>query len=314
MKKLLLSLCALLFIVNIRKVSLTDVLLTVGLAVMSLSASRFIPFFVPVAILMIARYGAGMLDNLPKRDLFDRVREKGQLSLSIILSMALVIIINSSDLFKEGIRVNKFPSGAVKFLKENRIEGNMFNPYVWGGYLIWSLYPDYRVFIDGRGLIGEVFFQQVNIMEANRKKIEGIPQWKALLKAYNIDYIITYSVGNLTGRLVPLIPALLNDEEWNLVYMDNISLIFVRHSEKNRELIDRFGLPKEWLWSEVAVEAALKAKDYSGNINYYLTMGDAFLSKGSYRDAKESFLRAQSINSQNNYVRQRLDLLRSMGY
>lgn len=310
----ILSLCALLFILNIRRAGLTDILVTVGLAAMSLSASRFIPFFAPVALLMIARYSAGMLKELPKRELFDRLIKKVQLSSLIIISIALVIAINSSDLFKQGVRENKFPSGAAKFLKENRIEGNMFNPYIWGGYMIWSLYPDYRVFIDGRGLIGEVFFQQVNIMEANPKKVEGIPQWKAMLKAYNIDYIITYSVGNFTGRLVPLIPALLNDEEWHLVYMDNISLIFVRESDRNREVIERFGLRKEWLWSEVAVEAALKAKDYPGNINYYLTMGDALLANGSYADAKQAFLRAQGVNPQNSYVRQRLELLRSMGY
>jgi len=310
----ILSLCALLFILNIRRAGLTDILVTGGLAAMSLTASRFIPFFAPVGILMIARYSADFLNRLPGTNLLDNIVKKYQLFLYIILSIALIIAINSSDLFKQGVRENKFPSGAAKFLKENRIEGNMFNPYIWGGYLIWSLYPDYRVFIDGRGLIGEVFFQQVNIMEANPKKVEGIPQWKAILKAYNTDYIITYSVGNFTGRLVPLIPALLNDEEWHLVYMDNISLIFVRESDKNREVIERFGLRKEWLWSEVAVEAALKAKDYGGNINYYITMGDALLSNGSYGDAKQAFLRAQNINPQNAYVRQRLELLRSMGY
>ncbi len=26
----------------------------------------------------------------------------------------------------------------------------IYNEYIWGGYLIWRLYPDYRVYIDGR--------------------------------------------------------------------------------------------------------------------------------------------------------------------
>ena len=49
----------------------------------------------------------------------------------------------------------------------------MFNPYVWGGYLIWSLYPDYKVFIDGRGLIPEVFFQEVRVLEASPIPVRG---------------------------------------------------------------------------------------------------------------------------------------------
>ena len=61
--------------------------------------------------------------------------------------------------------------------------------------------------------------------------------------------------------------------------MDNISLIFIRDSEENREMISRFSFPKEWLWNEVAVEAALKAQDAPNRGNYYETIGDAFFAK-----------------------------------
>ena len=50
----------------------------------------------------------------------------------------------------EDIAVNgQYPLGAVKYLHENPIEGNMFNEYNWGGFLIWQ-YPEKKVFIDGR--------------------------------------------------------------------------------------------------------------------------------------------------------------------
>ena len=42
--------------------------------------------------------------------------------------------------------------------------------------------------------------------------------------------------------------------------MDNISLVFVGESDGNREIIDRFSIPKEWLWNEVAVEAFLAGR------------------------------------------------------
>ncbi len=38
----------------------------------------------------------------------------------------------------------------MAFLKKYKLEGPIFNDYLLGGYLIWALYPDYKVFIDPR--------------------------------------------------------------------------------------------------------------------------------------------------------------------
>jgi hypothetical protein len=304
----------LVFLFNRKKFDLTDGIIMAGLAVISLSSSRYIPFFSPVAVFMIVRYGTALLDRLPHLGALRKIREKVDLSLCVIATIILIIVINNSNLFKSGIKANNYPEGAVTFLKTNRISGNMFNPYVWGGYLMWALYPDYKVFIDGRGLIGEVFFQEVKIMEASPEYISGLPAWKALLNAYNISSIITYSVANFTGRIVPLIPALLHDPEWRLVYFDNISLIFVRDSIQNSDIIRRFDLPKEWLWNEVAVESALKSHDYRNNINYLITEGDALLQKQSYADAKEAYLKALQIEPHSALVEKRLEFLRTHGH
>ena len=42
-----------------------------------------------------------------------------------------------------------YPKKAVKFLKANLPQGQIFSEYGWGGYLIWKL-PEKKVFIDGR--------------------------------------------------------------------------------------------------------------------------------------------------------------------
>jgi hypothetical protein len=42
------------------------------------------------------------------------------------------------------------PTGAVEFLRREGRHGTLWNEYVWGGYLIWHLYPELRVSIDGR--------------------------------------------------------------------------------------------------------------------------------------------------------------------
>ena len=300
----------LLFLVKMKNLDLTDVVVVAGLAVLSLSISRFIPFFTPVAVLMIARYGKEFTQNLPK--IFETIRRNIEIPLNSFLIIVLVLMLINGDLFKKGMRVNKYPDGAVKFLKENRVPGNVFNPYVWGGYLLWSLYPEYKVFVDGRGLIPEVFFQEVRVLEASSAPVKDLPEWKAILNAYNVNFIVTFSVGNFTGRLVPLIPALLNDPEWHLVFMDNISLIFMRESEENQEMIRQYSFPKEWLWNEVAVEAALKAHDAPNRGNYYETMGDAFFAKRSYEEAREAYSKALDLKPGSTRLRNQVDLLDSI--
>lgn len=306
---------ALLFLLRIRHIDLTDLILIALLALASLSMSRFIPYFAPVAVLLIARYSHETVRRMPK--IFETIRKNIEIPANSFFIIVLILMLINGDMFKSGIRGNKYPEGAAQFLKENRIAGNMFNPYVWGGYLMWTLYPDYKVFVDGRGLIPEVFFQEVRVLEASQKPVEGIPEWKAILNAYKVNFIVTFSVGNFTGRLIPLIPALLNDQEWHLVYMDNISLIFARGSTENSEFINRFGIPKEWLWNEVAVEAALKVKDAPNRAAYFETMGDALFAKRSYQEAREAYVKAFELKPGDNLLRSHIEqldaIIRSQG-
>src|SRR6185503_3618155 len=51
------------------------------------------------------------------------------------------------------------PVAAVEFLKSQRLPGPIYNRYGWGGYLIYQLYPEYRVYIEGRAdVYGDAVF------------------------------------------------------------------------------------------------------------------------------------------------------------
>ncbi len=171
------------------------------------------------------------------------------------------------------------------------------------------LSPEYKVFIDGRSLIEDVYFQYLNVFQAKSQLFGDIPEWKAILKAYKVDFIITFSVDKFTGNLVPLIPALYHDPEWHLVYMDKISLVFLRQRLENQHFIDKFGLPKDWLWGEVVTEALVKAKDSPRRANFYVTIGDAFMAKKSYMDARAAYEKALQTDPENSTVRERLQFL-----
>jgi hypothetical protein len=312
---LLLFLSGIILLMNLKRLDLTDIIIFSGLTAMSFSAVRFIPFFTPVATLMIARYGLQLLKRISWWNKINFIKRITSIVFAVCFTILLIFATYYYELFKDtAIKTDKYPERAVKFLKENKISGNMFNTYNWGGFLIWTLYPDYKVFIDTRALIEDVYFQYLNILLANTQEFDGIPLWKAYLTSYNINFIITYSVDKYNGSLVPLIPALVNDPQWNLIYMDDISLIFIKESPENTNLIKSFTLPKEWVWNEVITEAVIKSKDSPNRINFFITIGDAFFAKKDYKDAKATYLKALRADPNSAIVNERLKFLKAYGY
>src|SRR5581483_433661 len=76
----------------------------------------------------------------------------------------------------------RFPVGATEFIAQQGIRDHLFNPDAWGGYLIYRLYPDYRVYVDDRhDLYGETFLKQyLKIMNVELG-------WKNALDEQKID-------------------------------------------------------------------------------------------------------------------------------
>lgn len=73
----------------------------------------------------------------------------------------------------------------VSFLAANRPDGNMFNEYSLGGYLLYALDPPPKVFIDGRAdMYGQKLLTDYHdIMTSSTKR-------NALLEKYAIDWVV----------------------------------------------------------------------------------------------------------------------------
>jgi hypothetical protein len=123
----------------------------------------------------------------------------------------------------------KWPSGAADFLLAHRITAPMFNSYEYGGYLMWRLWPQERVFIDGRALNESVFQDYARILY-NHDETGGksAPQ---LLDKYGVQAIVMNGFEYVTGNLYKLAPALADPQqtEWRLVYSDPQAMVFLRH-------------------------------------------------------------------------------------
>lgn len=100
------------------------------------------------------------------------------------------------------------PAKAVDFMVNNQIQCRLLSTYHFGGYLIYRLYPDQRVFIDGRAdMYGDAFMKEY--IEAS----SGSENWDKVMKKYEIDCV-------LVGRDVPLRQLLMVRGDFAQVYTD----------------------------------------------------------------------------------------------
>jgi hypothetical protein len=120
----------------------------------------------------------------------------------------------------------------------------MFNFYNWGGFLIWKLSPERKVFSDGRQIYPPIFAEAMMVNSALATNLAGRPAWKALLEAHGVKYLLI-PFYDQSGERFPLTSALLKENKWIPVFFYGDSIIFVKDSRENAEVIRKFAIQKE---------------------------------------------------------------------
>ncbi len=116
--------------------------------------------------------------------------------------------------FVESVIRAQFPADAVAWIKENHPQGNLFNEYNWGGYLIWAL-PEYPVAVDGRtDLYGDPVLRRYLDARAARAG------WETTLQDWDVR-VALLSPGAPLG-------AALNEAGWQEVYRDDVAVVWER--------------------------------------------------------------------------------------
>jgi hypothetical protein len=228
-----------------RRIDFTDLILSSLFCYMALWAGRNIALFALVAAPVLMRYGAEAL-----RTLWEAVRAHGieqgllgelgraQLApgpwLTALnwLILTLVLLLCAIKVYQPlrpevnlAAQEGYLPVEAVRFIRANNLPGPMFNSYNWGGYLIWHLYPDHPVFIDGRtDLYDDEFIREY--VEVTRAR----PGWCDFLDQYRVNFILIESDSILAVFLA-------EGDEWQSVYGDTVATVFLRNTAENRELL-----------------------------------------------------------------------------
>jgi len=112
------------------------------------------------------------------------------------------------------------PVDAVRWIEEQRPEGEIFNHYNWGGYLIWRLWPDYRVFVDGRtDLYGDDLLRRYLTVQTAR------PGFERILADHDVNLIFIPTESVLSTQLAC-------QDGWTSAYRDDLAIVWLRQSDR----------------------------------------------------------------------------------
>jgi hypothetical protein len=132
---------------------------------------------------------------------------------------------------RSGVDQTVFPVRAVDKLRESGIPGNIYNPDQFGGYLIWTFYPQRRVLTDGRNELYASFLREYDAALRNNR------DWVRLLAKYRITIAVEeYRRSTLevidaaTGarRSIPASLAYFPRDRWALISFDDAAMVLVR--------------------------------------------------------------------------------------
>ncbi len=269
--KVLLVVGAALLVLSLRALRVRDVLILAPLTYLSVKGMRHIALFAVFCAVILPSYAEALRARIA-RPLLRRGRERRGdvlvwgVSAVLVAAIAGIAYGAATDRIyrfdalarRTGFGVSElvYPIAAADFVERNELPGNVFNDYSIGTYLNWRLFPSRKTFIDGHTYTPESLAFYRRVMAG------GVP-YRQVADQYRIN---TFLLSHKSAEARDLIGKLYRDEQWALVYFDEIAVIFLRRVPENEPLIARFRV------KPAASERPISADSYLGHTDRGLAL------------------------------------------
>lgn len=214
-------------VLNFRRIKTRDVIIFLGAAYLSNTHVRWVAQFGYMVAPLLASNIVLYLNGRESRWI-----RRGSIGVSAALAVMMTVELFSPQVRENygiGVKSGVYPDGTVEFMKRESIRGNIFNEYVFGGYLIFN-YPDLPVFIDGRTptVYSPYFFWTARLVNTPES-------WKRLEREHSIDVVLIKHDSAQCENLR-------KDPTWSPVHFDDVSVLFLKDKPEFRKVIERHGL------------------------------------------------------------------------
>lgn len=136
----------------------------------------------------------------------------------LLLGAFAVYFAAITGLFSNRLKVSPpDPQGAVVFMREHGLHGNILNNFGWGLYLVWHGEPASKIFVDGRYDLA----YPPGVMRDYLTFIRDRPGALAVLSKYPHDFVLI-TPDDPAVRVMKRAPG------WTLVYRDSDCILYAR--------------------------------------------------------------------------------------
>lgn len=242
----------LVLILKPKKISIAHLLLGIFLSYMAWTMNRNITLFSLFSLPLIAynfemikqRLSAGI--NIYVNNELVNLRPprfRSHLPL-LIISLLFIVIYFSTNQFHRfsywqelGLGLETGNSASAEFFINNHLQGPIYNNYDNGGYLIFHLFPQEKVYVDNRPeAYPAAFFTKEYVPSQDDEE-----KWLEIDNIYHFNTIF-FSYHDMTPWGQKFIKNRLSDPQWALVFVDKDIVILLKRNQKNQSLISAFAI------------------------------------------------------------------------
>jgi tetratricopeptide (TPR) repeat protein/heme exporter protein D len=216
-----------------------------------------------------------------------------------------------------------FPERAAAFVERENLPGQIFSTNNEGGFMAFRLGPKYKDYIDGRAI---PFGTELTLRTLKLKvSAPDSPEWSQEAERYNINVILLPIGRFIALQFFPVLKQFCESDRWRPVYLDEVSVVFLRQRPETEALIKRLQIDcsttplpavtpaakgtkafNQWAnaasvlralgRSEQALTAANKALAIVPESGYlYFLRGHIFQESGRLQEAQEDYLLATEL-------------------
>jgi len=230
-----------------------DVLLSLLMLIAAGAAVRNFPLFAIVLFYPFA-YLIGVLSQMALKKYAQLESTTIQLCLLLILLPALFWQFSTTlSLRQVGFSVSEKMAPAIDFFEKNSLRGPIFNNFDIGSYLLYRLYPKERVFVDGRPEAYPASFFSLTYIPMQQDP----SVFTAVDNTYHFNTII-FSHTDQTPWANTFLKTILVNQNWKILYLDSYSIILLKNTQENQNLIQKYLLKKNTLFQKIDTETSLQ--------------------------------------------------------
>ncbi len=222
-------------LLNLKRLSLTDVLLVLPFLYLPFMGIRFIFISYMITVPVAIRNLSGFLDRFPSGKGMQH-RWATIAGTVVVLAVCLFAAMRIPPVWLQerepgfGFDYRQMPRGAVNYLDRRGISGRVMNHFHFGQYIVWTGFPERSIFIDSRGYLTP------ELLEKYSRFTFSPPMLQGLQKQYGFEILMLNYPVNFASNVAN--DFWFRNRDWALVYFDDTALVYLRRKGPFQSIID----------------------------------------------------------------------------